>query len=149
MLKVMEKVPNFTLEGIDLSGELREISLSEFLGKNVVLYFYPKDNTPGCTKEACGFRDLMPSRDDTIVIGVSKDSIKSHESFRNKYDLNFVMLSDKDREVATLFGSAQLEKSSVNRQTFLIDKEGVLVKEWRTVKVVDHMKKVFDYIEGM
>jgi len=149
MLTENSIVPDFSLRGIDEKGKEKVISLSDFKGKNIVIYFYPKDNTPGCTKEACSFRDKISSRDDTAVIGISKNSIESHLNFRKKYHLNFPILSDSEKEIALMFGAAEAGKSSISRQTFLLDKKGVLVKEWRKVKVANHSDEVYKAIEKL
>ncbi len=140
------KAPDFTLPA-DGGGEVK---LSARRGKKVVLYFYPKDDTPGCTKEACGFRDALPdfSKIDAEVIGVSKDSIAKHDKFKAKYDLPFTLLSDEGGEVCEAYGT-WVEKSmygrkymGIDRATFLIDETGTLRAEWRKVKVPGHVDEV-------
>jgi peroxiredoxin Q/BCP len=146
------KVKNFTLPASN--GE--NISLSDFSGKNVVLYFYPKDNTPGCSKEACSFRDFNSEfqDSDTVILGVSKDSLKKHSNFIEKFNLPFLLLSDENGEVCELYGVWKLKKNygkeymGIERSTFLIDKNGELVKEWRKVKVADHVEEVLEYIKN-
>lgn len=119
-------------------------------GKKIVLYFYPKDDTPGCTKEACSFRDLKKEFEkiDTLIIGVSKDTEKSHDKFKTKYGLNFDLLSDPDGKLCEEY-AVWKQKSfmgkkymGIERSTFLLDKEGKIVKEWRGVKVDGHMDEV-------
>ncbi len=134
-----------------------EVSLESFRGSTVVLYFYPKDNTSGCTKEACGFRD---ANDDlqalgVAVLGVSKDSLKAHANFTAKHDLNFPLLSDPDREIIEAYG-AWVEKKNygrvyfgIERCTFVIDGEGIIRKIWRKVKVKDHIEKVLEFVREM
>lgn len=140
---------NIKLSGIDENGVEREFSLSDFKGQKVVLYFYPKDNTSGCTQEACDFRDnfnrLTPK---AAVIGVSPDSIKSHLKFREKQELNFSLLSDTEHKLAEEFG-AWGEKSmygrkyfGIIRSTFILNKDGKIEKEWRKVKVKGHVEEV-------
>lgn len=127
------------------------INLAEFKGKkNVVVYFYPKDDTPGCTVEAQGFRDRNAdfAKADTVIIGISKDSCKSHDKFKEKYGLNFQLGSDETGEVCNAFGT-WVEKSmygkkymGIQRDTFLIDKQGQIAQIWRKVKVDGHVDEV-------
>lgn len=140
---------NMVLPAIDENGQEKEIKLSDFAGKKVVLYFYPKDNTSGCTQEACDFRDnfnrLTPK---AVVIGVSPDSIKSHIKFKEKQNLNFTLISDTDHKLAEQFG-AWGEKSmygrkyfGIIRSTFILNERGEIEKEWRKVKVKGHVEEV-------
>lgn len=138
--------PDFTLPA-DGGGSA---SLSALRGRPVVLYFYPKDDTSGCTAEACGFRDAAPdfSKVDAQVLGVSRDSVAKHDKFKAKYDLNFPLLSDVDGKVCEAYGT-WIEKSmygvkymGVERATFLIDPEGRLARVWRKVKVKGHVEEV-------
>lgn len=146
-----EKAPNFTLP----SNEGKVVSLSDFIGKNIVLYFYPKDMTPGCTTEACDFRDTHQQfeDEDTVVLGVSPDPISRHEKFIEKYGLPFLLLSDENQEAATSYDVWKLKKNfgkeymGIERSTFVINKEGVLVKEWRKVKVKGHIEEVLSYVK--
>lgn len=142
------KAPDFTMP-TDGGGT---ISLSELRGRKVVLYFYPRDDTSGCTKEACGFRDALPDffGTDAVVIGVSRDSVKSHDKFKDKHNLNFTLASDEDGSVCEAYG-VWVEKSmygkkfmGIERSTFLIDEEGVLRKIWRKVKVNGHVDAVLE-----
>ncbi|WP_044641067.1 thioredoxin-dependent thiol peroxidase [Risungbinella massiliensis] len=151
MVQVGEHVPDFTLA----STEGKEVSLSNFRGKNVVLYFYPKDNTPGCTTESCDFRDAYEQFQNlnTVILGISRDSIKSHEKFIEKYQLPFALLSDPDAKVCEQFGVYK-EKTmfgkkamGIERSTFVLDQEGKLVKEYRKVKVKDHVQEALRYVE--
>ena len=146
---------NIKLNGLDINGEEKEFSLKDFSGKRVILYFYPKDNTSGCTQEACDFRDninrLTPYG---TVIGVSPDSIKSHKSFKEKQGLNFVLLSDTEHKLAKSF-EVWKEKSmygrkymGIERSTFILDCDGKIEKEWRKVKVKGHVDEVIDYLSG-
>lgn len=138
MVQEGDFAPDFTLPADD--G--RTITLSELRGSRVVLYFYPKDDTSGCTAQACEFRDALPRIQESgaIVLGVSPDPIRSHEKFRDKYDLNFPLLSDEEHTVAEAYGVWK-EKSmygrtywGIERSTFLIDPEGRIEKAWRKVK---------------
>lgn len=154
MLSEGRKAPDFTLPA---TGG-KTISLSDFKGKqNVVLYFYPKDNTPGCTKEACFFRDVQSEFEaaGAVILGVSIDSIKSHESFAAKYHLMFPLLSDEDKSVSTAYGVFR-EKSmygktflGVERTTFVIDKEGFIRKVWPKVKVEGHIDEVLEFVRTL
>ncbi len=145
-LEVGDKAPNFNLP-TDGGGN---ISLKDLKGETVILYFYPKDDTPGCTKEACGFRDALPdfSKAKAKVIGVSKDPVKKHDKFKEKFDLTFPLASDEDGAVCEAYG-AWVEKSmygrkymGIDRSTFLIDGKGVIRGIWRKVKVPGHVDEV-------
>ncbi|WP_412461783.1 peroxiredoxin [Pseudomonas sp. SC11] len=128
----------------------RTVTLSELQGKQVVLYFYPKDSTPGCTTEGQGFRDQQPAFEaaNTVIFGVSRDGIKSHENFKAKQGFTFELISDKDETLCQLFDVIKLKKLygkeylGVDRSTFLIDQHGVLRQEWRGVKVPGHVDAV-------
>ncbi|ELK48803.1 thioredoxin-dependent thiol peroxidase [Halobacillus sp. ACCC02827] len=143
-------VADFTLPASN--GE--QVSLSDYKGKNVVLYFYPKDMTPGCTTEACDFRDHHESFGDVdaVILGVSPDPVKSHEKFIDKHDLPFLLLADEDQEVSEQFGVWKLKKNfgkeyyGIERSTFIIDKEGNLAQEFRKVKVEGHVEAALQYI---
>ncbi|MBN9656405.1 thioredoxin-dependent thiol peroxidase [Halobacillus litoralis] len=145
-----KQVQDFTLPAN--SGE--SVSLSDYKGKNVVLYFYPKDMTPGCTTEACDFRDHHESFEDldAVILGVSPDPVESHEKFINKHDLPFLLLADEDHQVAEQFGVWKLKKNfgkeyyGIERSTFIIDKEGKLAEEYRKVKVQGHVESALEYI---
>lgn len=144
---------NIKLNGIDAQGNEKEFSLNDFKGQKVILYFYPKDNTSGCTQEACDFRDNINRLTNyAVVIGVSPDSIKSHKSFKEKQSLNFILLSDTEHKMAESF-DVWKEKSmygrkymGIERSTFLIDEKGNIEKEWRKVKVKGHVDEVISYI---
>jgi len=128
-----------------------KISVNDFKGeKIVVLYFYPRDNTPGCTKEACSMRDAMGELVDmgVQVLGVSTDSVRSHENFRSKYDLNFPLLSDKDKKIVKAYG-VENEKGSARRITFLIDTEGVVRHVWKKVQTAVHADEVISKIKEL
>lgn len=142
MIREGDKAPNFTLQADD--G--REVSLSDYRGKKVVLYFYPKDGTPGCTNEAIQFRDNIKEfeKEGAVILGVSKDSVKSHQKFKQKHKLPFTLLSDPEGKVLNLYGVWK-EKSlygrtfmGTERTTFLIDENGIVRKEYRKVKVKGH-----------
>ena len=144
------------LQGLDADGIEKEFSLNDFKGQRVILYFYPKDNTSGCTMEACNFRDNMNRLIKyAVVIGVSPDSIKSHKSFKEKQSLNFILLSDTEHKLAESF-EVWKEKSmygrkymGIERSTFIIDKDGNIEKEWRKVKVKGHADKVIEYLNAV
>jgi peroxiredoxin Q/BCP len=141
-----DPAPDFTLA--DEEGNLH--SLSDYHGKPVVLYFYPKDDTPGCTKEACGFRDDYSAYDKAGVkiLGVSPDDSKSHAKFKTKYELPFTLLADPDHEVLKLYGVWGLKKSfgreyeGVKRMTYLIGKEGEIIKVYKKVKPANHSAEI-------
>jgi peroxiredoxin Q/BCP len=145
-VSVGDKAPDFTMP-TDGNGS---VSLSKLRGKPVVLYFYPKDDTSGCTAEACGFRDTFPDYDKTgaTVIGVSRDSVASHDKFKKKHDLPFILAADADGKVTERYG-VWVEKSmygrkymGIDRSTFLIDKDGVVRNIWHKVKVPGHVAEV-------
>ena len=144
---------NIKLQGIDIDGIEKEYSLNDFKGQKVILYFYPKDNTSGCTQEACDFRDNINRLTNfATVIGVSPDSIKSHLKFKEKQSLNFILLSDPEHKLAEAF-SVWTEKSmygrkymGIERSTFVLDENLNIIKEWRKVKVKGHVDEVIDYL---
>lgn len=153
MIELNSIVPNFSLIGSDK----KEHSLSEYKGKKIILYFYPRDNTPGCSTEACDFRDNNSIIEDmnTIVIGVSRDSLKSHDKFIEKFNLPFLLLSDEDETLCNLFGVIK-EKNmygkkvmGIERSTFIINEEGILVKEYRKVKVKGHIDTILEDLKNM
>jgi thioredoxin-dependent peroxiredoxin len=131
------------------------VRLADFHGKNIVLYFYPKDMTPGCTTEACDFRDRHQdfSGSNTIILGVSPDPVLKHEKFIEKHSLPFLLLADEQNEFAKAFDVWKLKKNfgkeymGIERSTFIIDSEGKVVKEWRKVKVKGHTDEVFQFIQ--
>ena len=144
--QIGSKIDNFTRPATGA----KDISLDDFKGKNVVLYFYPKDNTPGCTTEGGDFRDHIKDFEaaNTVILGVSRDSIRKHENFKSKQSFPFDLLSDEDESLCQQFDVIKLKKLygkeylGIDRSTFLIDKHGVLVKEWRGVKVKGHVDEV-------
>lgn len=141
-LQVGDPAPDFSL----LDAEGNTVSLTDLKGKRVVLYFYPRDNTPGCTKEACAFRDNYETYQskDVVVLGVSADDAKSHQKFINKHDLPFPLLVDEEAKVATAYGSYGLKKfmgkeyMGISRSTFVIGPDGNLEKIYRKVKAEKH-----------
>ena len=141
------------LQGIDIDGNQKEYSLEDFKGNKTILYFYPKDNTSGCTQEACNFRDNINRLTSlATVIGVSPDSIKSHKSFKEKQSLNFILLSDPEHKLAEAYnvwkGKSMYGKKymGIERSTFILDENGKIEKEWRKVKVNGHVDEVIDYL---
>ena len=152
-VKPGKKVPDFTLPA---TGD-QDISLSDFKGKNVVVYFYPKDSTSGCTTEGQNFRDKIATfrRRKTVILGVSRDSIRSHENFKEKQAFPFELLSDADEKLCKLFDVIK-EKNmygrkvmGIERSTFLIDARGVLRREWRKVKVAGHVDEVLEALKEL
>jgi len=147
-IEIGKKVPAWKLEA---TGE-QTISSKDLLGQNVVLYFYPRDNTPGCTTEAQDFRDSQKKFEklNTVILGVSADSMKSHDKFRDKQSLTFDLLSDPEAKVCRQFDVFKLKKmygkefEGIERSTFLIDAKGVLRYEWRKVKVKGHVDEVLE-----
>lgn len=151
MLEIGKKAPDFSLENQD--G--KKISLKDFTGKKVVLYFYPKDDTSGCTKEACSFSENLPkfSKIDAVILGVSPDSVKSHKKFAEKYKLKFDLLADEDKKVVEKY-VVWKEKSmygrkymGVERTTFIIDEKGKINKIFYKVKVDGHDKEVLEALK--
>ena len=151
-IAVGKKVPDFNLPA---TGG-KDVKLSKLKGKSVVLYFYPKDDTPGCTLEGQDFRDLYAkfTRRNAVILGVSRDSLKSHDRFCGKFGFQFDLLSDEDEKVCTLFGVMK-EKNmygkkvwGIERSTFLVDERGVLAREWRKVQVKGHAAEVLEALKG-
>lgn len=152
-LNIGDQAPDFTA-ATDGEGS---VTLSDLKGKNVIIYFYPKDDTPGCTKEACGFRDNLPHFEgvDAMIFGVSKDTVAKHDKFKTKYDLPFTLISDEDGAVCNAFGT-WVEKSTfgkkymgIERSTFLIDKAGKIRHIWRKVKVKNHVEEVLATVQDL
>ena len=151
-LKSGDKAPNFTLP-IALD---KHINLKEYIGTNIVLFFYPKDDTPGCTKEAIGFSEHISILEDlnTVVIGISKDTIAKHKKFKEKHSLKVLLASDYEQDVCEKYG-VWVEKNmygrkymGIERTTFLIDKKGVINKVWNKVKVSGHIEEVINSIKS-
>ena len=151
MLKVGNKAPKFELP--DQDGKWHK--LSDYLGKKVLIYFYPKDDTPGCTTEACNFRDNFAdmSKMGLVVLGVSKDSVKSHKKFADKYDLNFPILSDESTEMIKDYGAWRLKKfmgreyMGIERMSVLVDEDGKVAKIYESVKPADHTQEVIEDVK--
>ena len=152
MVSVGKRVENFTLPA---TGN-QNLSLNDFKGRNLVIYFYPKDNTSGCTREGEDFRDLYPKFQaaGTDILGVSRDSVKSHENFKKKFEFPFELLSDSDELLCKQFDVIHEKKMygrtymGLVRSTFLIDSSGVLTHEWRKVRVPGHAQAVLEAIQG-
>ena len=151
MLQIGTKAPDFTLP--DQNGEMH--SLTDYRGQKVVLYFYPKDNTPGCTKQACSFGELMPQFKEkgAVILGVSKDSVASHKKFEEKFGLPFTLLSDVDRTVIEAYDVWKEKKNygkvsmGVVRTTYLIDEEGIIVKAFGNVKAADSPAQMLEELK--
>jgi thioredoxin-dependent peroxiredoxin len=150
MLQEGDRAPKFTLK----NDEGNDVSLSDFAGKTVVVYFYPKDNTPGCTKEACAFRDVY---DDIlskggVVLGISADSVKSHANFKSKFGLPFHLLSDPEKEVIQAFGAWGKKKNygreymGLIRSTFVVGPDGNVLKAYPKVKPADHAAEILELL---
>lgn len=150
MLEVGMKAPDFVLRNQDGIS----CKLSDYLGKRVILYFYPKDNTPGCTAQACGFTELYPSINDknAIVLGISKDSIKSHKNFKEKYNLSFDLLSDTELDVIKAYDVWKEKKlygkvsMGIVRTTYLIDENGIIINANDKVKAKDNPSQVLELL---
>jgi len=150
MLKEGDKAPDFCLEGIDEEGKEVKVCLKDMLGQNLIIYFYPKDNTPGCTQEACDFRDNLQTliSKGYRVLGISPDPISSHKKFKEKYQLNFPLLSDPDYTVAKLYGAYGTKKMygketmGIIRSTFVINPDGTIKKAYYNVKAKGHVQKL-------
>ncbi len=133
----------------------KTFTLSDYKGKNLVLYFYPKDNTPGCTTEGIQFRDMYPEfqKHNTEIFGISRDSLKSHENFKGKLEMPFELISDPDETLCIMFDVMKMKNMygkkvrGVERSTFVIDESGKLVKEWRGVKVPSHVDEVLSFVK--
>ena len=151
-IAVDQPVPDFTAAATG-----GEFTLSSLRGKKVVLYFYPKDNTPGCTTEGLQFRDLYPKfkKAGAEIVGVSRDSVRSHDNFKSKLELPFPLVSDPEETLCQLFGVMKLKKMygkevrGIERSTFLIDGDGVLRHEWRGVKVPGHVDDILETVQGL
>ncbi len=150
-LKIVDKAPDFSLP----SDEGNVISLQSLQGKKLVLYFYPKDNTPGCTIESCGFNQALDEflASGAQVLGISKDSVESHQKFKRRYDLRFPLLSDTDAKICRLY-EVLVEKSmfgrkyfGIERSTFLIDEAGIIREIWRKVNITGHVRQVLDAVK--
>jgi peroxiredoxin Q/BCP len=146
-------VPEFTTQATNDTT----VTLSELAGKNIVIYFYPKDNTPGCTTEGKDFRDQSAAFDaaNTVIFGVSRDSLRVHTNFKAKHEFPFELISDPEEELCKLFDVIKLKKNygkeymGIERSTFLINAEGKLAKEWRKVKVKGHVEEVLEAVQAL
>jgi peroxiredoxin Q/BCP len=153
MLSPGDRAPDFTLPGDD--G--KDHSLADFAGKTLILYFYPKDNTPGCTTEAMQFRDKYKDfvKAGAVVFGVSRDNMKSHDDFKTKLELPFELIADTEEKMCHMFGVVKnkimygKKVKGIERSTFLIDGNGVLVAEWRGIKVADHVAEVLKAVKAL
>ena len=150
---VGEKIPDFTIP----ATEDKTVTLSQLQGSNVVIYFYPKDSTPGCTTEGQNFRDNFKQfhKLNTLIFGVSRDSIRSHENFKKKQEFPFDLLSDSDESLCNIFDVIKLKKlcgreyMGIERSTFLIDKNGTLAQEWRKIKLKGHVDAVLEFVKQL
>ena len=148
-----KNVPEFELPATGGST----FKLSDYAGKNIIIYFYPKDSTPGCTTEGADFRDAYAAFQaaNTDIFGISRDSIKSHENFKAKFNFPFELLSDTEEVACKLFDVIKMKNMygkqvrGIERSTFVIDQNGVLIKEWRKVKVKDHVAEVLTFIQSL
>lgn len=152
-VEIGQALPDFTAA---MTSE-KTFRLSDYKGKNIVLFFYPKDNTPGCTTESIAFRDFFPQfqQTNTLIFGLSRDSLGSHESFKAKLEMPFELISDPDEAICTLFGVIKMKNMygkkvrGIERSTFIIDAAGQLVKEWRGVKVAEHVDEVLEFTKSL
>ncbi|MCW9024872.1 MAG: peroxiredoxin [Gammaproteobacteria bacterium] len=152
-VEIGKKVPNFTLPA---TGE-QDISLSSLKGKNLILYFYPKDNTPGCTREGQDFRDHYAKfkRQNTVILGVSRDTVRTHENFKARHEFPFDLLSDKEETLCKLFDVIKMKNMygkkvrGIERSTFLIDDKQKLQHEWRKLKVDGHAEEVLAAVKAL
>lgn len=153
MIKTGEKIQDFE---VLLTGN-KKAKLSDYQGKYLVLYFYPKANTPGCTTESCDFTELFPkfSEKNANILGASIDSLKRQENFKEKYHFAFDLIADTEKEISLYFGVYQEKKNfgktymGIVRSTFVINPEGKLIKEWRNLRVKGHTQKVYEFIEKL
>ena len=152
MLEINQKAPNFTLP--NENNEM--ISLSDFLGKKVIVYFYPKDNTPGCTKQACAFKNAYDEfkKDNIVVIGISKDTQKAHLNFKNKYELPFILLSDINHEVIEMYDCWKEKKlygktyMGITRSTYVVDENGIIIKTFEKASPEKNATDILSYLRG-
>lgn len=152
-LVLNQAVPAFTLPA---TGDVT-FNLSDYLGKTLVIYFYPKDSTPGCTTQGVQFRDTYAEflARNAVIVGISRDSLKSHENFKSKFSFPFALLSDADETACNLFGVIKTKNMygkqvrGIERSTFVIDKTGKLIREWRSIKADGHAQEVLSYIQTL
>jgi len=158
-VQVGRKAPDFELPAIGAEGAADTIKLSQYRGRKVVIFFYPKDSTPACTQESCDFRDataiLADENMNTAILGISTNDLKSHRKFADKYELRYPLLADVDHKVCELYGVWQEKQlygrtyMGIVRSTFLIDENGKLLKEWRNLKVKGHVDDVVNAIRSL
>ncbi len=152
MLQEGIQAPDFTLK----SANGFDVTLSDFTGKKVILYFYPRDNTPGCTTEACEFRNAFDEYQNAgaVIIGISPDTVSKHKSFSSKYDLPFLLLADPEKKVIKTYGAGKLKTMygkttlGIQRSTFVIDEEGTIIKVFPKVSPAGHAKEILAFIDG-
>ncbi|GFN33331.1 thioredoxin-dependent thiol peroxidase [Paenibacillus xylaniclasticus] len=150
--EVGKKAPDFTLD----SSDGKPVSLSDYIGKKVILFFYPKDMTTACTQEACDFRDSHEqfAEQNAVIIGISTDDVARHNKFIAKYELPYVLLADTEHQVCELYGVWQMKKlygreyMGLVRSTFLIDEKGELIQEWRNIRVKGHAEQVLAVVSA-
>lgn len=155
MVNIQDKAPNFKAKAL-VNGEEKEISLLDYIGKRVVVYFYPRDLTPGCTTQACNIRDNWSKfqNEDIVVLGISTDDIKSHKKFAEKKELPFILVDDSDKKIVKDYGVYGEKKFmgktylGTSRKTFLIDKKGVIVHIIENPKVGEHSKEILDFFNN-
>lgn len=148
-----QAIPDFELPST--SGKI--FKLSDYIGKKLIVYFYPKDNTPGCTNQGKDLRDLYEAfqASNTEIVGISRDGLKSHENFKAKFNFPFELLSDAEEKACTLFDVIKMKKlygkevRGIERSTFVIDEQGILIHEWRKVKVDGHAQQVLEFIQPL
>lgn len=157
-LAINSAVPDISLPMTNTAiGASQQFKLSNYRGKTVVLYFYPKDNTPGCTSESIAFRDAHPAflAENAVIFGISRDSLKSHDNFKNKIEMPFELISDSEELLCTQFDVIKQKMMygkqvrGIERSTFIINAEGVLIQEWRKVKVAHHIDEVLDFVKTL
>lgn len=154
MIKIGDKAP-INIEVLDQNGE--KTSLTKLLGKTVVVYIYPRDNTPGCTTEACDFRDYNQELKNlgVQIIGISGDSPSSHLKFSNKHELSFPLWSDQEKKLISAFGAINQKSmfgkiyQGINRMTFILNKEGIIIKIWPKVNVKNHVQEVLKFVKNL
>ena len=159
IIQAGRKAPDFELPAIGADGEAGTVKLSEYRGRKVVIFFYPKDSTPACTQESCDFRDATARLNEeslnTTIVGISTNDLKSHRKFADKYELHYPLLADVDHKVCEIYGVWQEKQlygrayMGIVRSTFLIDENGKLLKEWRNLRVKGHVDEVVDAIRGL
>lgn len=140
---------NIEVEGINNEGKQKIYKLNDFNGNKVIIYFYPEDDTPVCTKEAEEFRDIIDElKDFAILIGVSNSSIEEHIAFQNKHKLNFIILSDENNKLKNMFKEHLKESSDIHRSTFILNENGDIIKAWEKVDVDEHSKEILEFLKS-